>query len=387
MPDQPDHAKSTESIYRGLAMPYQRVAQDRSARELPEGTVVVSADNHWSLTDDIFVERFPAELRDRAPRLYQDERGNYQWHADGKSVLAETQLRLFSGFERLPGAVSLAPRLKDLDAEGIDMEIVFGNAIGAFHRYPDLEVRGWVYRVYNQHLAEMAERAPGRFYGVGLVNYWDPDKMQSSMDELISLGLKTFQLPIMPAGANGAAMSYADPALEPFWQIVEDAGLPVCFHVGEFFQGGPGGAGISIMVNFGPFRRNFAELMVGGVFDRHPNLRVVFAEADINWIPGAIQTAEMVFDSYGDLLEPRPKHEPAHYWHTHCYATFMHDPIGLGMLDTIGADRVMWSADYPHMESTFGATWSAYDAVRKYVSDADTRLILGGTATQVFGLS
>jgi sugar lactone lactonase YvrE len=56
MPDQPDHAKSTESIYRGLAMPYQRVAQDRGARELPEGTVVVSEDNHWSLTDDILVE-------------------------------------------------------------------------------------------------------------------------------------------------------------------------------------------------------------------------------------------------------------------------------------------------------------------------------------------
>jgi predicted TIM-barrel fold metal-dependent hydrolase len=48
------------------------------------------------------------------------------------------------------------------------------------------------------------------------------------------------------------------------------------------------------------------------------------------------------------------EHEVAHYWHNHMYASFMVDPLGLEMIDRIGVDRVMWSSDYPHNESTFG---------------------------------
>jgi predicted TIM-barrel fold metal-dependent hydrolase len=36
------------------------------------------------------------------------------------------------------------------------------------------------------------------------------------------------------------------------------------------------------------------------------------------------------------------------------YASFMVDPLGLSLLDRIGVDKVLWSSDYPHNESTFG---------------------------------
>ncbi len=48
------------------------------------------------------------------------------------------------------------------------------------------------------------------------------------------------------------------------------------------------------------------------------------------------------------------EHEVAHYWHEHMYASFMVDPLGLELIDRIGVDRVMWSSDFPHNESTFG---------------------------------
>jgi hypothetical protein len=44
---------------------------------LPEGTVVFSADNHISLADDIFYQRFPDDLKEKAPRIWYED-GAYQ---------------------------------------------------------------------------------------------------------------------------------------------------------------------------------------------------------------------------------------------------------------------------------------------------------------------
>jgi predicted TIM-barrel fold metal-dependent hydrolase len=170
------------------------------------------------------------------------------------------------------------------------------------------------------------------------------------------------------------------------WEAVEDAGLPICFHAGEFFKGGPGGLGVSMMVSFGPFRQTLGELIFGGIFDRHPTLQVVFAEAEINWVPGALQCASMIYENYPALIEPRIMHHPRHYWHNNCYATFIHDPVGLRLLDIVGADRVMWSSDYPHVEGNFGYTRDTMQAVRDATTPEETRMILGGTAIRVFDL-
>jgi len=60
------------------------------------------------------------------------------------------------------------------------------------------------------------------------------------------------------------------------------------------------------------------------------------------------------------------------------------DAVGLEMLYRIGADRVMWSSDYPHQENTFGYTRSAIEAVFRAVSVADAQRILGKTALELF---
>jgi len=60
------------------------------------------------------------------------------------------------------------------------------------------------------------------------------------------------------------------------------------------------------------------------------------------------------------------------------------DPVGLEMPHRIGADRVMWSSDDPHQESTFGYTRSAIEAVFRAVSVEDAQKILGKTALERF---
>lgn len=373
-------------IYAGIDAPFRRAADSHANLRLPAGLSVISADGHWSITDDIFYERFPARLKDRAPRLMQDDTGFFDWRLGGESIFPMYIRPTFSVFEQLPGATQIDARVRDMDAEGIDKEIAFGNAIGFFHAFPDLEVREWVYRIYNEHLSEVQAKAPGRFYGVGLVNHWDPSQSKASVEELKALGLKTYLLPMSPKGAGGEPINYCSREMDPMWQAFEEAGLPVCFHVGEHFQDGPGAMGTSTMVNFAPFRKNMGELIFGGILDRHPGLQVVFAEGDINWIPGALQTAAMACECYGELLDPKVKHHPLHYWQNNLYATFMSDPVGLEMIHHIGVDRVMWSSDYPHPESVFGRTGDALEEVLNAVSESDARKILGETAAKVFNI-
>jgi predicted TIM-barrel fold metal-dependent hydrolase len=277
--------------------------------------------------------------------------------------------------------------MRDNDADGVAMEVVFPQWLLFLLHHPDLEVREYVFSTYNEYLAEVQRKAPGRFFGVGIANYWDAAKARQSVERIKDLGLKTFMLPMNPGkDALGHAISYAGKECEALCAAAEETGLPVCYHIGENVNiEGPAGVGIGVLSGIMPFRRNFAELTFGGVFDRHPALRVAFCEAGINWIPGVLQDAEMVLDSWGKLMA-RTELRPTEYWQRHCFATFMSDSVGLELLEYIGADKVMWSADYPHNEGTHGYTAAIINSIVDTLGPHEAKLILGGTAIDFFGL-
>jgi predicted TIM-barrel fold metal-dependent hydrolase len=375
------------SIFKdGMGPASKRRPEPRGDRRLPEGTVVVSADNHWSIADDIFYKKFPSHLKEAAPKLYRTKEGGYLFTIYGKPLLPDLQATIFSEMDNVAGSTRMDARMHDLDIEGIDKELVFGNVVAAFYTYPDLEAREWIYRIYNEYLAEMQALAPGRFYGVGLLNYWDMAKCRSALEEIKSLGLKTFVIPQFPKGANREPMNYCLDEMRPLWEAIDEVGLPMCFHVGEQLQEGPGGCGVSMMLNFAPFRKSMAELIFGGMLDRHPSIQATFVEGDINWIPGALQTADMVYHAYAHEIQPKIEHPPRNYWEKNLHATFMSDRAGLRLIDEIGADRVMWSNDYPHQESVYGAGWTSIQDVLDVVSEDDARKILGGNALELFKL-
>jgi predicted TIM-barrel fold metal-dependent hydrolase len=375
----------------GLGLAYARPVEGARA-VTPKGTIIVSADNHWSLSEDPWKDRTPASLRDRMPSIWYDaERGLYQMGIGGKpSFVNPGIVDSIKSIEDRRGTLFMPDRLADLDAEGIAMEVVFPQSLLMYFQHPDLEARDRIFRGYNEYIAEVGSRAPGRFFGVAYPNFWDISKTEESIRHIKDLGLKTFQIPITPGlNADGNTIQYASAEMDPFWSIIEDAGLPVCFHIGESLNVDvPGGAPCTFFTNLAPFRKNFGELVFGGILDRHPKLRVVFAEAGagINWIPGILQDAEMIYDSFYPMLNPKLKKRPGDYWREHCFATFMSDSLGLKLLDYVGADRLLWSADYPHNEGTLGYTASVIGEIVGSASEADVKKMLGGNAIELFDL-
>ena len=356
---------------------------------MPEGTIIVSSDNHWGLAEDPWKGRVPAHLADRMPSVWWDEE-QQMWNMGfgGQPLFNGYVAKILKAVEDRPGTSLIAERLADLDAEGIAMELVFPQTLLMFFKFPDHEVREWLFRAYNEYLAEVGARAPGRFFGVGFINFWDPDKIEESIRHLKACGLKAFCVPINPGNhPDGRPIEYAGATMDILWATAAELGLPVYFHVGETLNfEGPGGVVANSFEIFAPFRKNFAQLVFGGVFDRHPDLRVIFAEAGLHWIPGLLQDAELMMDQFEELLDPRIALRPTDYWRRNCYATFMADSLGLKLLDYIGADRELWAADYPHMESTAGITKAVIEEIVASVSPADAKKILGGTAIELFDL-
>lgn len=363
---------------------------DGAQAAVPEGTIIVSSDNHWGLAEDPWKGRVPAHLADRMPAIWWDEaQGLFNMGFAGQPLFNGYIAEILKTVEDRRGTSFIAERMADLDAEGIAMELVFPQTLLMFFKFPDYEVREWIFRAYNEYLAEVGARAPGRFFGVGFVNFWDaPARVEESIRHLKDLGLKAFCVPISPGNhPDGTAIEYAGERMDVLWATAAELGLPVYFHVGETLNfEGPGGVVANTFEIFAPFRKNFAQLVFGGVFDRHPDLRVVFAEAGLHWIPGVLQDAELLMDQFEPLLDPRLALRPTDYWRRNCYATFMADSLGLKLLDYIGADRVMWAADYPHNEGTLGASKAVIEEIVAAVSPADAKKILGGTAIELFDL-
>ena len=165
----------------------------------PPGTEIFSADNHISVADDIFYERFPEELKGAAPRIWYED-GAYMVGMKGKAWTGGDFGRVLMQYDDLAGAASnnIEARIRELKEDGIDRELAFPNAVLALFHYPDKSLRERVFRIYNEHIADLQERSNGHFYGVGLINWWDPKGTRDTLAELKSLGLKTFLLPLNP---------------------------------------------------------------------------------------------------------------------------------------------------------------------------------------------
>jgi predicted TIM-barrel fold metal-dependent hydrolase len=361
------------------------------ALDLPPGTVIVSADGHWELDGDIFIDAFPAHLKAEAPRVWFDQfirvgyRGTLETYPTTPEVVRGVQLNVG------PGAADIDVRLDHMSAEGVAKEILFPQSILSFIRHPNPEVTETIFRIYNEYIAEVSARRPGTFFGVGVfANWWDPARAEASMRQIVDLGLKTFVVPINPGKrpSDDTVLNYSDEAMDRFWDVVAEAGLPINFHVGEGSATSVrGGIATRVMTSLAPFRQPLSQLIFGGILDRHPGLKVVFSEGGLSWVAPALQDAEMVFDSYGNgNLFDRIELRPSEYWHRNCYATFQNDLLGLSQLDYLGIDRVMWASDYPHSEGSFGYSRRSIQSVIDAAGSAGAARIVGGNAIELYGL-
>jgi predicted TIM-barrel fold metal-dependent hydrolase len=97
-----------------------------------------------------------------------------------------------------------------------------------------------------------------------------------------------------------------------------------------------------------------SHLMFSGVFDRHPNLKVVCTEYDVGWVAIMFEQANYRYGratAYGS--DVKLKMAPGDYMKRHAWFTFQDDRAGMLTTPVFGADNFMWASDYPHGNTTW----------------------------------
>lgn len=348
---------------------------------LPPRSVVVSADSHVMETEDLWKDRLPSEFKDRAPRLWYDEEGFSHLEAEGRNLdVPGLNTMLVEGREGIRDPVA---RLRDLDLEGVDKEIIFPQRTLSLVGLQDLALREACMRAYNEWLSDYCKNAADRLYGVGVLNWWEPEKARDNLQELRGLGFHAMEIPSTPPG-----VFYNAKAMEPLWGAIEESGYPISFHIGEnVVTRGAGALGTFQMQQFAPFRRLFGLLTFSGILERHPNLKVVFTEGGAHWVPAALFDADRIYRDFESECNPKLANMPSFYWWQNCYTTFQEDPIGLKLLDLIGPHKVLWASDYPHPESTLGYSAQVVRDIFAAAGDEDGRRIVGGNAVEIWELA
>jgi predicted TIM-barrel fold metal-dependent hydrolase len=323
------------------------------------------------------------------------------------------------------GGWDFARRLTELDSQGIAVDVLhagphlmtlpFFSIMNA--PYP-VELRTAGMRAYHRWAADAMAVAPDRFVGIA-----DPGPcldFAQTEEELrwcrehgfggVSLVQQVWDHDLPPV---------QDRYYEPFWSICADLGLVLSVHAGwgspqgkfqefckaflanvvgtdgddEFFKQGllsedkmmeamASDPNSPLALDMGP-RRAVWQLIAGGVFDRHPTLKLALTEVRADWVPGTLG----VLDASFERGEFPGRHKPSEYWSEHCFVSpsSIHR-CEVEMRHEIGLGQMMFGADFPHPEGTWPNTKTWIREAFAGIPEDDVHAILSGNAIRCYNL-
>ena len=188
---------------------------------------------------------------------------------------------------------------------------------------------------------------------------------------------------------------YADDYYEPFWSACEEHGMVVNLHTGasgsatdtKFLYDAEHGGMLGLYEVFVFTRRPLWFMIFGGVFDRHPDLKVVVTENGVQWLPSLIRDMESFFDTHGGApVRNYLKMRPRDYFEQHVWlGGSLMKRYEAEMRHEIGIDKLMWGADYPHLEGAAPVHRETLRYIFGGMPERDLRRILGGNAVDLWG--
>jgi aminocarboxymuconate-semialdehyde decarboxylase len=280
------------------------------------------------------VDRIHAEGAQHGIRVVKSEDGATRLEVGGR----------LTGMPLLPPLIDDAARLKWMDEAGIDVQLLSGwMDLAAYHLGP--EAGQWFARVQNEALAEIAARRPDRYAAAAMVPLQAPELAAAELRHAVQqLGHRAVQI-----GARVEEEGLDAPMFDAFWKAAEELKVPVIVHPADLAVP-PRMRRLFLHILVGnPSETTFAAaaLLLGGVFDRFPQLRVLlvhgggcvpyqFGRIDRGRVaapPFARGAVRLSLDRYADNLY---------------YDTVLHDDAALRYLvQRVGAGRVALGSDYP----------------------------------------
>jgi len=261
-------------------------------------------------------------------------------------------------------------RAQALDLLGFKTQLIFNSShmqeLHDAEHGDDLDYAYGIARAHNRALIDFCS-VDSRLLPVLYVPLVDFDRASQMAGEALEMGAAA--LLIASACPKGHSPSHV--ALDPVWAQAEEAGIPVVLHVGgggrlldpAYFENGlppvpdfHGGDGnfrsVDYMAIGYPPMQTLAVLIIDGVLDRFPDLKVGAIELGASWVPGWMRNMDSAADAFRKNEERLQKLElkPSEYVHRQIRVTpYPHEDAGW-IVENTGDEICLFSSDYPHVE-------------------------------------
>jgi uncharacterized protein len=280
---------------------------------------------------------------------------------DPQTTEYEAQER--SGYAR-DSLTDLRARLRDMDEDGVKGEVLFPTMVGSFlsGRKAGPEVTAALCRSYNDWLLDYCGESRGRLFPLACVPVCNLDVAVAEVERARKLGHVGI---VIPCG-SAADRPYVDSAYDPLWAAAQAMHLPVAFHAGfgsdravkaESFQR----HGLRYALRHISAAVTIGDVVNGGVCERFPDIRFVFAEFGTGWIASFLANMDWRQFRTGELRRVGTRFSDS--WRRNFLITFEDDAVGIRTRHEIGVDTLMWASDYPHGDSIWPSSRSTVDRI------------------------
>ncbi len=356
---------------------------------LPNDLRIISSDDHMDihvLQADVFESRLPAALRSAGPRVVETPDGPF-WQVEGK--LLSPSGRKAAGYIRSedhgfrPGQPKT--RLEDMARDGVYAQVVYSPMTTQL-QIRDAALRAACMRAYNDWAAEFNRETPGRILLLPHVPGDDPGEARVELARCARLGHKGA---IVSQDEPGAEPLFDD-SWKPFWDVANDARLPISVHLGprpRHLAPVLGSWRMPAFVAIVPMQldETLVGLVFSGILEQRPEVKLVLGEGGLGWVPYVIERMDHEHRKYYDkTTDHRLSMLPSEIFARQVYCTYEDEDLGVRMIPQIGVDNVMWASDYPHGDSTWPHSRKVLgesklaslgeDVLRKVLHDTAARL-------------
>ena len=277
-----------------------------------------------------------------------------------------------------------------IDRLGLEAAVVYPTVGLSLGLIQDPEWAALVARAYNSWLAATYLRADARIKGVALL---PPQNVEAAVAELArctrELGMVAGLLPAVTYDR----VPFGDPRFDPLYVQAAALDVPLTIHGGP--QAGLGLEPLPLAIAGHalahpiPIFTHFVDMVLRGVYQRHPALRVAYLESGAGWVP-------FWMDRLDYEVTTRPSEWPyqekpseiianGRIW-VSCEPEERSLP---GVLQHFPASQILYASDFPHEIGSDPAAYAedlAEFVERDDLAAADRALILAGAAERFYNL-
>jgi predicted TIM-barrel fold metal-dependent hydrolase len=362
---------------------------------------IISADSHITEPPGTYVDRIDKKYKDRAPRMEHIDKLGDVFRIDG--VGSPIPMGLLAAAGKPPEEIRMTgvrfdemhrggwdpkARIAEQDRDGVAGEVIYPTVGMVLCNHSDADYKKACFDAYNLWIAEYCDANPERLYGCGQTAMRTPEEGIEDLRAIRELGLRGVMMP-----GNPVVEDYDHACYDGFYEAAADLGLPLSFHILTTRD-----SGFTAPVR-GPRLNGFLSIIrgcqdimgtfvFGGVFERHPRLKVVCVEADAGWVPHYMYRMDHAYKRHRHWLAPGVTLSklPSEYFREHIYTTFQDDWVAFQMTDMVNPRRLMWANDFPHSDSTWPWSQEMLAEQTKKLSDQEREWILHDNVSELYQL-